>query len=527
MAASGTAGERAGAIRARAAARAATARTPSTPSWWRSAVVYQIYPRSFLDTDGDGVGDLEGVRRRLDHLAWLGVDALWLSPIYPSPMADFGYDVADYRDVDPVFGDLAAFDTLVAEAHERGLRVLLDWVPNHTSDRHPWFVASRSSRDHPQRDWYIWRDAPTNWTAAFGGGSAWTLDEATGQHYLHHFLPRQPDLNWANPEVVEAMHGVLRFWLDRGVDGFRADVVHLLGRDPAFPDDPPERVGSSRVGTHDEPVTHELLRGIRGVLDGYAGDRVMVGEVNLADSAAIAAYYGRSDELHLAFNFGLLNAPWDAARWREVIAEVRGAYAAAEAWPTWVLSNHDNPRHRSRYGSEGRARAAVLALLTLPGTPFLYAGEEFGLADAEIPPARALDPDGRDGCRAPIPWDPGPAHGWASADPWLPWPPEPDTRNAERLRADPGSILHLYRALLAARRASPALTGGEFAWFDAPPGVLAYTRTAAWDRHTVVVNFTNVARPTGLDAAHQVLVSSQGEGDPRTLAPSQALLLRS
>jgi alpha-glucosidase len=405
--------------------------------------------------------------------------------------------------------------------------VLLDWVPNHTSDQHPWFLASRSSRDDPRRDWYIWRDTPNNWTAAFGTGSAWTYDEPTGQYYLHHFLPQQPDLNWAHPGVVEAMHDVLRFWLDRGVDGFRADVVHLLGRDPALPDDPPEQVGISRVGSHDEPVTHELLRGIRKVLDAYPGERMMVGEVNLGDSAAIAAYYGRSDELHLAFDFALLYAPWDAARWRSVIAAVLEAYRPVQAWPTWVLSNHDQSRPRTRYGSVERARAAAVVLLTLPGTPFLYAGDELGLADAEVPPERVVDPGGRDPQRAPIPWDASPSHGWASPQPWLPWPPDAAALSAARQRDDPGSVLSLHRRLLAARRASPALHGGELTFLDAPEGVLAYRRTSAGDSRTVLVNFTGAAVETGLDSLEVELASTaEDTADPRVLAPDSALLLR-
>lgn len=497
-----------------------------TQPWWKSAVVYQIYPRSLLDTDGNGIGDLEGIRRRLDHLAWLGVDALWLSPIYPSPMADFGYDVADHTDVDPVFGDLAAFDRLLAEAHARGLRVLLDWVPNHTSDQHRWFLASRSSRDDPRRDWYVWRDRPNNWTAAFGVGSAWTYDEPTGQHYLHLFLPEQPDLNWANPAVVEAMHGVLRFWLDRGVDGFRADVIHLIGKDPALPDDPPELVGTNRVGRHDVDVAHDLLRGIRRVLDGYEGERMVVGEVNLHDSAAIARYYGRGDELHLAFNFGLLYAPWDAQAWRSIIGEVLDAYRPVDAWPTWVLGNHDQRRQRTRYGSEARARAAAAVLLTLQGTPFLYAGEELGLEDADVPPERVVDPGGRDGCRAPLPWDAEPPHGWAG-EPWLPWPPDPADRSAERLRDDPGSILHLYRALLEARRASPALTLGDLAFLDAPGGVLAYQRRSGEDSRAVLVNFTGAERRVPLEGHWEVELTSDGRPtDPGVLGPDAAQLLR-
>jgi alpha-glucosidase len=345
--------------------------------WWREAVVYQIYPRSFADASGDGIGDLEGLLSRLDYLEWLGVDAVWLSPIYRSPMADFGYDVADYCDVDPLFGDLATFDALLEDAHSRGLRVLLDWVPNHTSDRHPWFVESRASRDSPKRSWYRWRDGtpdapPNNWPAAFGGGPAWTWDEPTGQWYLHTFLPEQPDLNWDDREVVEAMHDVLRFWMDRGVDGFRADVVHLIGKDPALADLPeidPAAGHLTVVGTHDFEGTHELLRSIRGVLEEYR-ERMMVGEVNLSETALIAPYLGEDDELHLAFDFESLFVPWNAAAWRERIADVESIMD--ERWPTWVFSNHDQPRIRTRLGGgEARARAALVMFSTLIGTPFL------------------------------------------------------------------------------------------------------------------------------------------------------------
>ena len=499
--------------------------------WWKSAVVYQVYPRSFRDTDGDGVGDLEGVRRGLAHLQWLGVDALWLSPIYPSPMADFGYDVADYCDVDPAFGSLDDFDRLLGEAHDRGLRVLLDWVANHTSDQHPWFVAARSSRDDPHRNWYIWRDQPNNWVAAFRDEPAWTYDRATGQHYLHLFLPQQPDLNWDNPQVRAAMHDTLRFWLDRGVDGFRADVIHLIGKDPALPDDPPHLLGTSRVGRHDEQRTHELLRGVRRVLDAYPGERMMVGEVNLEEHDRIARYYGAGDQLHLAFNFVPLYAEWDADVWRAVVADIERVYRDAGAWPTWVLSNHDQPRHRSRYGgSEARARAAAVLLLTLRGTPFLYAGEELGLTDAEVPPERVVDPGGRDGCRAPLPWDASPGHGWAGAAPWLPWPPRADRRNVARLRADPTSILHLYRRMLATRRASPALSLGSLELRAAPPGVLAYERAAGAERRTVLVNFRDDPVDAPLTGAHVVEVASDGDGEGAPyrgrLASGQAVVLR-
>ena len=503
--------------------------------WWREGVVYQIYPRSFLDTTGDGVGDLAGVRRRLDHLAWLGVDAVWLSPIYRSPMADFGYNVADYTDVDPIFGTLDDADRLVAAAHDRDVRVVLDWVPNHTSDQHPWFVASRSSRDDDHRDFYIWRDGapgggpPNNWQAHFPAGPAWTYDEATGRYYLHLFTPQQPDLNWANPAVRAAMHDVLRFWLDRGIDGFRADVVHLIGKDPALGDDPPQLVGVPRAAFHDLEVTHGYLREIREVLDAYPGERMMVGEINLLDAAQVARYYGDGDELHLAFHFGLMWAPWEARSWRDIIRYVLSVYEPVGAWPTWVLGNHDTPRQVTRYGTVARARAAAMVLLTLRGTPFLYAGEELGLADAEVPDDRVVDPGGRDGCRAPIPWEPGPSHGWPTAEPWLPWPSDADRRNAASLREDPTSILHLYRDLIAARRDSTALRRGDLTLLDAGEDVLAYRRVDGDEVRTVVVNFADAPCTVDLPGDWRVTIATDraGEGErfDGRLAPSRAVLL--
>ena len=477
-----------------------------TVSWWKDAVVYQIYPRSYADASGDGVGDLDGIRAHLDHVQRLGADAIWLSPIYPSPMADNGYDVTDYCDIDPIFGNLATFDALLTEAHGRDLKVLLDWVPNHTSDRHPWFVESRSSRDNPKRDWYYWRDGtpetpPNNWLAAFGG-IAWTWDQPTEQWYLHNFLPQQPDLNWNNPEVVEAMHATVRFWLDRGVDGFRMDVVHLIGKDPALPDAPPSEAYTNRVGFHDYDGTHVLLRGLRALLDSYPGDRTAVGEVNLRETWRIAKYYGHSvdghgDELPLVFNFASLRAGWDAQAWAQLIDDVERELGP-ERWPVWVLSNHDVRRQRTRLGgSEKRARAMAVLLLTLRGTPFLYAGEELGLEDAVVPAELARDPGGRDGCRAPLPWTPTPPHGWTGTTPWLPFPPHPDRLNAETEAADPESMLSFYRELLAERHRSPALTRGALRRLDMPDGVLAFTRTCGDETRTVVVNF----RDTDVDVA--------------------------
>jgi alpha-glucosidase len=506
--------------------------------WWRSAVFYQIYPRSFASGAGGPTGDLAGIEQHLDHLAWLGVDAVWLSPFFPSPQADFGYDVADFCDVDPTFGDLAAFDRLLAASHDRGLRLLVDFVPNHTSDQHPWFLAARSSREDPKRDWYVWRDGdpdtpPNNWIAAFTNEPAWTWDEATGQWYLHQFLPAQPDLNWANPEVVDAMHGVMRFWLDRGVDGFRIDVIHGIGKDPALPDDPPEVAGIPHSALNDRPETHELIRGMRKLVDGYPGDRLILGEVYLLSTRRVAEYYGAGDELHLSFNFPPLLTPWDATRWRKRIATTHELIDGRGAWSTWVLSNHDNARHRTRYGTEDRARAALFLLLGLRGSPVLYAGEELGLEDAFIPPDRVVDPGGRDGCRAPIPWTGAPDHGWGVTDAWLPWPPDAGRRNVADQVADPDAIVHLYRRLLAERRSSPALTLGAYEPLEQAGDVIAWRRTADPDgTHGPgdrVVALNMGTEPAVVDLAGTVLVASDrvGEGKPfeGTLGADCAVLL--
>lgn len=504
--------------------------------WWKTAVVYQIYPRSFADANDDGVGEIEGVRRHLDHLSWLGVDAIWLSPIFRSPMRDFGYDVADYCDIDPVFGTLADVDALIADAHARDIRVLLDWVPAHTSSDHPWFVESRSSRRSPKRDWYVWRDPgpdgalPNNWQRPWPrGGAAWTLDETTGQYWLHSFLPDQPDLNWENPEVARAMHDTLRFWLDRGVDGFRADVVHNIGKDPALKDAPAAAAHLPHCALNHDPRTIDHLRDIRRLLDAYPGDRMMVGEVFLMDTAKIPPYYADGEGLHLAFNFPPMFQPWGSESWRGCVEQVQAEFEASDAWPTWVLSNHDWPRHRTRLGSEARARAAAVLLLTLRGTPFLFMGEELGLEDAVVPPERAVDPGGRDGCRAPMPWTPSPGHGWP--DPaWLPFPPNAGARSVETEREDPSSMLHLYRRLLHVRRQSSALREGALDLLDGvPPGVLAYRRTTPDDERLVAINFEEHAVATpGLEGLVEVSTDRRGEGAPfdGRLGPDQAVVLR-
>jgi alpha-glucosidase len=451
-------------------------------------VVYQIYPRSFRDASGDGIGDLAGIAAGLDHLAWLGVDAVWLSPIYRSPMKDFGYDVSDHCDVDPVFGSLADLDALIAAAHERDLEVWLDFVPNHTSDQHPWFQDAIGSREAPKRDWYVWRDpgadggAPNNWTRHFADGApAWTFEEATGQYYLHHFLPEQPDVNWANPELREAMLDVLRFWMARGVDGFRADVIHMIGKSPELRDDPIELQGIPRAGHHHEPdATFPHLQAIRGCLDAVPGTTI-VGEVNLPDAAQVATYAG-PDRLHLAFQFGLLYAPWEARSWRDTIRHVHSSFEAVGVPPTWVLSNHDWSRIASRAGGEDGARVAATLLFTLRGVPFLYMGDELGMADAVVPPERVVDPGGRDGCRAPLPWtrEASRHHGWAGA-PWLPWPPDPTEHSVQAQRDDERSILHLHRRLIALRRDHPSLRSGAMHHLDVHDEVIAFERGGGTD----------------------------------------------
>lgn len=490
--------------------------------WWQSAVVYQIYPRSFSDSNSDGVGDLQGIRSRLDYLQWLGIDVLWLSPVFRSPMADFGYDVSDYCDIDPIFGTLADMDELIADCHRRDMRLMLDWVPNHTSDQHPWFQQSRRDRTNPKADWYVWRDEPANnWLGSFREGtSAWQFDEQRGQWYLHCFLREQPDLNWDVQEVETAMQDTLRFWLDRGVDGFRMDVVHLIGKNIDV-DDPPALVerGISHVPFNDVPVTHERLRSIRRLLDSYDGERTSVGEVYLLDEAAMAAYYGNGDELHLSFNFSFLWAKWDATRLRDKITSTLSHLDQRGAWPTWVLSNHDVPRHRQRYGgTEEVARMAAVMLLTLPGTPFMYQGEELAMVDAAVDPNTQLDPGGRDGCRAPLPWEPRAPHGWPHT-PWLGFAPNPDQHNVATLQANGDSILHLYRNVLALRHAHPSLHRGSMRMIERDDHVLAYERTDGHQRVVIALNLSDEPSEVVQLASARLLITSQGAvADNDTLA---------
>lgn len=507
--------------------------------WWRDAVVYQIYPRSFQDSNGDGIGDLEGISRRLDYLndgseRSLGIDAIWLSPTFPSPMKDFGYDVSDYRDVDRDFGDLAAMDRLVAECHRRNIKVLLDFVPNHTSDQHPWFLESRSSRSNPRRDWYVWRDAkpdgtfPNNWLSIFGG-PAWTLDEATGQYYLHSFLKEQPDLNWRNPEVERAMHDVLRFWFERGIDGFRIDVMGMIVKHPDLLDNPlnpdwepgdRERAMQLWVNNRNYKDVYPAVQRMRRVFDEFP-EKMAVGEV-FGSSAEIAAFYGTDGApgLHLAFNFQFIHereaikTPWEAEALKRIIRNEEQALPAG-AQPCYAIANHDRVRFISRHNADGRglerARASVLLLLGLRGTPFVYYGEEIGMEDVAIPEDELKDPArlrtvGRDPARTPMQWDTSDGRGFSSAKPWLPYG-RIDRSVAAEIE-DPFSLLALYRRAIWLRKSTPALRRGEQRLLDAPDNVLAFERTAEAQRVSVFINTALTAQSVALPAGGVVCLAT-------------------
>lgn len=482
--------------------------------WWQTNIIYQIYPRSFQDRNSDGVGDLPGIISRLDYLRSLNIGAVWLSPIYPSPMNDFGYDVADYCDIHPLFGDLADFDRLLAEVHACGMKLILDLVPNHTSDEHPWFIESRSRRANPKRDWYIWRDPaaggglPNNWLSHFGG-PAWTFDEKTGQYYLHQFVSQQPELNYRNPDVVAAMLDNMRFWLDRGVDGFRVDVIWLMLKDPLFRDEPLnldwdgiDPFASLRhIYTADLPEVHGLIRQMRAVLDVY-DDRMMVGEIYLPNDRLVM-YYGSSQgqECHLPFNFQLISARWTAATVRRLVDAYEAALPA-DAWPNWVLGNHDRHRLATRVGAD-QARVANMLLLTLRGTPTCYYGDEIGMANVPIPAEMIQDPPalnqpqiahiiGRDPVRTPMQWDASPNAGFSAAGvcTWLPLAGDYATRNVAIQSGDPVSMLNFYRALTGLRQSEPALTIGAYQSVEVgSPEIFVYLRSHAETRLLIVLNF--------------------------------------
>lgn len=488
------------------------------PAWWKHGIIYQIYPRSFGDADGDGVGDLQGIIRHLDYLNdgtpnSLGIDAIWLSPVYPSPFFDFGYDVSDYRDIDPLFGSLEDFDRLVEEAHRRGIRIVMDLVMNHTSHRHQWFIDSRSSRDNPKRDWYIWRDAPrpgtlpNNWQSVFGG-PAWEWDPGTGQYYLHTFLKEQPDLNWRNPQVRNAMLAMIRFWLDRGVDGFRLDVFNAFYKHPDLLNNPPKFGIRAFDRQHhmydkDQPEMHDFLREFRALLDSYPG-RMSVGELWGADPQAAAKYMGPDgDQLHLVFNFKFLRQPWRPGAFQRVIQEWEAA-VDPNGWPCYVLSNHDVWRHFTRYGWGRRradhvAKVAATLLLTLRGTPFLYYGEEIGMGNGSIPRSEIVDPpgkrywpiwSGRDPARTPMQWNADPNAGFTAGKPWLRVHSNYATRNVEVESCDPDSVLNYYRRLIWLRRRSPALQCGEYQpLIKRPLQGMAYLRRTPGQTILVALNF--------------------------------------
>ncbi|MCU0515245.1 MAG: alpha-amylase family glycosyl hydrolase [Anaerolineae bacterium] len=522
--------------------------------WWQRGVIYQIYPRSYKDSNHDGTGDLQGIIEKLDYLNdgtenSLGVDAIWISPFFPSPMKDAGYDVANYVDVDPLFGDLATFDRLIAAAHERNIKIIIDYVPNHSSDRHPWFIESRSSRTNPKRDWYIWQDArpdgspPNNWGSVFGG-KAWTWDDTTQQYYFHQFDPSQPDLNWRNPAVKAAMLDVLRFWLDRGVDGIRMDVIYMVWKHPDMPDQPliPGAAGrgpddlfgrQQHLYDYNYEGIHSIMQEIRTLFDAYPGDRLSIGEIWL-DLPERMKYYGNNDELHLPFNFGLISSasfleetPWSAADVRRIVDEYEAALPAF-GWGNWVMGNHDTPRLASRLGSHSKARTAALLLLTLRGTPTIYMGEEIGMVNGDIPPDKIDDPQGlrlgaaytRDKCRTPFQWDGSDYAGFSTVPTWLPVNPDYPLRNVAGEWLDERSMLTLYRRLLWLRRRSMALSVGSYEPLESPEGTYVYVREYGPETMLIALNFTGeVLLNTLLD--RQGMVSGMLE-----LRPQEGVLVR-
>ena len=517
--------------------------TPDTARvWWQDGVVYQIYPRSFADSNGDGIGDLRGIIQRLDYLndgkgGGLGVDAIWLSPINPSPMFDFGYDVSDYRGISPEFGTLDDFRELLREAHARGIRIILDLVLNHSSHQHPWFVESRASRTSAKRDWYVWHDGkpgdppkpPNNWQATFGG-IAWEWDAPTKQFYLHSFLVEQPDLNWRNPEVRQAAEEIVAYWLDMGVDGFRLDVINWFVKDEQLRDNPTRLLGrrpydrQKHVYDRNRPETIDLVRWLRKTVDRWP-ERMMVGEVYNeppGNPPLSASYYAGGDGLHLAFDFSFLFAKWSAAAFGDAI-DAWEKLLPEPCWPTYTLGNHDQRRLLSRYASASnrvaRGRVAAALVLTLRGTPFLYYGEEIGMLDGKIRKNELQDPlgkqywplpIGRDPARTPMQWTGGPNAGFSNAKPWLPVQEEFATINVAQAERDEDSLLHWYRRLIRIRREEPALHRGTYRRLDQGAGVLGFVREHEGERVAVLLNFESRARQAALptSATWRVLAAS-------------------
>ena len=534
--------------------------------WWQNGIIYQIYPRSFQDSNDDGIGDLSGIIQRLDYVKSLNVDVVWLSPIYPSPMHDFGYDVSDYTDTHPMFGEMADFDRLLAAVHQRGMKLILDLVPNHTSSDHPWFVESRKSRANSKRDWYIWRDPaadggpPNNWLSYFGG-PAWTFDEQTGQYYLHQFVKQQPDLNYRNPAVLSAMLGVMRFWLDKGVDGFRVDVINLMWKDEQFRDNPKNLAWDGRlpfleflpIYTQNLPGVHEIIRHMRAVLNEY-DERMMVGEV-YSPLTEVMKYYGENNnECHLPFNFQLMFTdefiprPWTALSIRQTVDAYEAALPA-NGWPNWVLGNHDQHRLASRVGAD-QARVANMLLLTLRGTPTTYYGEEIGMENVPIPAELVVDPPavnqpeiahivGRDPERTPMQWDASPNAGFTPEEvtPWLPLAEGYAQRNVSQQDKEATSMLNFYRALTTLRRVEPALNVGSYLSVDAGNDkVFAYLRQAPeTDHFLVALNFSPnaytldlsaVAQEAQIEVATDMVSTGLVNLSNLSLGPNEGLVLR-
>ncbi len=491
-------------------------------SWWKDSIVYQIYPRSFYDSNGDGVGDLEGIIHKLDYLNGkedsLGVDAVWLSPIYPSPMFDFGYDISDYENIDPAFGNLKIFQRLLKEAHKRKIKIILDLVINHTSHLHPWFVDSISSKESKKRDWYIWKEPvngkePNGWLASFGG-KAWEFDEKSGQYYYHAFLKEQPDLNWRNTEVKKAVFKMIKYWLDMGVDGFRLDVVNYYTKDSELRNNPKNIFKGLRpydwqyhIYDRNRPENHEIVKDFRKLLDSYK-NKMSIGEVYQEPPGKPdlpASYYGEnSDELHMAFNFSFLYCKWEPNDFLQAILGWENSLKKSD-WPNYTLSNHDQPRHFYRYAKRGesfeRAKIAAAMLLTLRGTPFLYYGEEIGMSCERIPRKKIQDPvgkkywpihPGRDGARLPMCWDSTEKAGFTTGDPWLPLIWNHEAVNVEKQKDDSTSLLEFYKKLIRARKNSKALTKGDFEALDKKPvQLLSYIRTFGVEKVLVILNFEN------------------------------------
>ncbi|WP_029036171.1 alpha-amylase family glycosyl hydrolase [Salinimicrobium xinjiangense] len=476
--------------------------------WWKKEVIYQIYPRSFKDSDGDGIGDLKGIQQKLDYLQDLGVKGIWISPIFPSPMADFGYDVSDYTGIHPMFGNMEDFDELLDSIHQRGMKCILDLVPNHSSDQHPWFLESKESKDNPKRDWYIWKDPdedggpPNNWMSVFGG-SAWEFDENTGQYYYHAFLKEQPDLNWRNPEVQKAVFDAMRFWLKKGVDGFRVDVMWHMIKDEHFRDNPPNPDYTEEMSTFnkvipaystDQDEVHDMVEKMRNVIDEF-DERLLIGEIYLPIHKLVKYYGLENNGAHLPFNFQLLELPWDPEKINAAINEYEGALPE-DGWPNWVLGNHDKSRIASRVGKE-QARIAAMMLLTLRGTPTVYYGDELGMEDVDIPEDKIQDPQAlnepgvgrsRDPERTPMQWDDSENAGFTNGEPWLPISENYKEQNVKIQWDEEGSMLKLHRKLLQIRAKEPALHVGEYIPVFTDKDLLSYIREYEDQKFLIILN---------------------------------------